>query len=75
MTSSKFTGYYPGSNKVHYPISGRNDFTVLLTSVVDRQNYIIEKSPHFTIHVFSLKISFVNKNKSTGICRLVQINK
>ena len=30
MTSSKFTEDFPGSSKVYYPLSGRNDFTVLL---------------------------------------------
>ena len=40
MTSSEFTEHFPGLNKVHYPISDRKDLTLLLTSVVGRQNYI-----------------------------------
>ena len=40
MTSFKFTDHFPGSNKVHYPISDKKDFTLVLTSVVGRQNYI-----------------------------------
>ena len=50
MTLSEFTEHLPGSNKVRYPISGRNNFTVLLRSVVDRQNYIYEKYPLYTIY-------------------------
>ena len=50
MTLSKFTEHLPGWNKVRYPISGRNDFTVLLRSVVGRQNYIYEKYPLYTIY-------------------------
>ena len=40
MTLSKFTEHFPGPNKVHYPISDGKDFTVVLTAVVDWQNYI-----------------------------------
>ena len=47
---SEFTEHLRGSNKVCYPISGRNDFTVLLRSVVGRQNYIYEKYPLYTIY-------------------------
>ena len=50
MTLCKFTEHLPGLNKVHYPISGRNDFTVLLRSVVGWQNYIYEKYPPYTIY-------------------------
>ena len=50
MTLSEFTEHLPGSNKVRYPISGRNDFTVVLRSVVDRQNYIYEKYLLYTIY-------------------------
>ena len=52
MILSEFTENLPGSNKVHYPISGKNGFTVLLTSVVGLQNYIHEKYPFCTIYVF-----------------------
>ena len=34
MTSFEFTDYFPGSNKVHYPISDGKDFTLVFTSVV-----------------------------------------
>ena len=40
MTSSEFTEHLPGSNKVHYPISDRKDVTLVLTSVLGRQNHI-----------------------------------
>ena len=40
MTSFKFTDHFPGSNKVHYPISDRKDFTLMSMSVVGGQNYI-----------------------------------
>ena len=50
MTLSKFTEHLPGSNKVRYPISGRNDFTVPLRSAVGRQNYIYEKYPPYTTY-------------------------
>ena len=40
MTSLEFTDHFPGSNKVHYPISDGKDFTLVFTSVVGRQNYI-----------------------------------
>ena len=40
MTSSKFTEHLPGSNKVHYPISDREDVTLVLTSVLGRQIHI-----------------------------------
>ena len=50
MALSDFTEHLPGSNKVRYPISGRNDFTVLLRSVVGRQNYIFKKYPLSTIY-------------------------
>ena len=49
MTLFKFTEHLPGLSKVRYPISGRNDFTVLLRCVVGRQNYIYEKDPLYTI--------------------------
>ena len=45
MTSSEFTEHFLELNKVYYPISGRNNFTVLLASVVDWQDYINEKCP------------------------------
>ena len=50
VTSSEFTEHFPGLNKVHYHISGRNDFTVPLTSVVGRQNHSYEKYPDYTIY-------------------------
>ena len=50
MALSDFTEHFPGSNKVRYPISGRNDFTVLLRSAVGRQNYIYEKYPRYTTY-------------------------
>ena len=50
MTLFEFTEGMPGQNRVRYPISGRNDFTVLLGSVVDRHNYIYEKYPLYTIY-------------------------
>ena len=60
MTLSKFTEHLPGSNKVCYPISGRNDFTVVLRSVVGRQNYIYEKYPLYTVYdVFLKKFPFL----------------
>ena len=37
MASSEFTEHLPGSNKVHYPISGRNDFTVSMKNVLASQ--------------------------------------
>ena len=40
MISLEFTDHFPGSNKVHYPISDGKDFTLVFTSVVGRQNYI-----------------------------------
>ena len=41
MTSSKFTEHFPGSNKVHYPMSDGKDFALmLLMSVVDWKSYI-----------------------------------
>ena len=40
MTSSEYIEHFPGSNKVHYPVSNRKDFTLVLTSAVGRQNYI-----------------------------------
>ena len=39
-TSSKFTEHFQGLNKVHYSVSGRKDFTALLTSVVGQQIFI-----------------------------------
>ena len=42
MTSSEFTELLPGSNKVHYPISDRKDVTLVLASVLGRQNHINE---------------------------------
>ena len=50
MTLSEFTEHLPGSNKFCYPISGRNDFTIISSSVVGRQNYIYEKYPLYTIY-------------------------
>ena len=50
MTLSEFTEHLLESNQVHYPISGRYDFTVLLRSVVGQQNYIYEKYPPHTIY-------------------------
>ena len=40
MTSSEFTEHFPGSNKVHYPISDRKDVTLVLTPVLGRQIHI-----------------------------------
>ena len=51
MTSSEFTEHFSGSNKVHYPISNINGFTVVITPV-DRLNYINVECPHFTMYVF-----------------------
>ena len=34
MTSFEFTDHFPGSNKVHYPISDGKDFTLVFKSVV-----------------------------------------
>ena len=70
LITSEFTELFPGLNKVHYPISDRKDFTVVLTFVVGRQNHINVKCPHFTIMMFSLKIYFVNWEK---ICRNLRI--
>ena len=50
MTLSEFTEHLPGSNKVRYLISGKNYFTVLLTSVVGLQNYIYQNYPLYTIY-------------------------
>ena len=38
--SSEFTENFPELNKVHYPTSDRKNFTLVLMSVVDQQNYI-----------------------------------
>ena len=40
MMSSEFTENFPELNKVHYPTSDRKNFTLVLMSVVDQQNYI-----------------------------------
>ena len=50
MTSSEFTEHFPWLNKVNYPISGRNYFTVLLLYVMGQQDYVNEKCPHFTVY-------------------------
>ena len=71
---SEFTENLSGSNKVHYPISNRNDFTVVITSVVGRQLYWCKMSSLHYIWCFSSKIAFVNWDKSAGICGLVQTN-
>ena len=71
---SEFTEHLSGSNKVHYPISNRNDFTVAITSVVGRQLYWCKMSSLHYIWCFSSKIAFVNWDKSAGICGLVQTN-
>ena len=55
MTLSEFNEHLPGWNKVGYPTSGRNNFTVLLGSAVGRQNYIYEKYPLYTMYVFLKK--------------------
>ena len=34
ITSFEFNDHFPGSNKVHYPISDGKDFTLVFTSVV-----------------------------------------
>ena len=58
MTLSEFTEHLPGSNKVRYPISGRNDFTVLLRSVVGRQTIYIKNILSTLYMMFSFKNSF-----------------
>ena len=64
MISSEFTEHFPGSNEVHYPISDGKDFTLVLTSVVGRQNYINV----WCINIcFSLKMFFITGDKSAGI--------
>ena len=67
--TSEFTEHLPGSNKVHYPISGRNDFTVLLRSVVGQQYYIYENYPLYTMYDVFLKkfilLMEVNLQEST----------
>ena len=74
MTSSKFTEHFPGSNKVHFPICDRKDFTLVLRSVVGQQNYINIWCIIILI-CFSLKMFFVTGDKSAGIfCGLVQIS-
>ena len=58
MTSSEFTEDFSGLNKVHYPSSDRNDFTVVITSVMGQQNYINIKCPYFTMYVYVLFKNF-----------------
>ena len=50
MTLCEFTEHLAGLNKVCYPMSGRNYFTVLLRSVVGGQNYIYKKYPLYTLY-------------------------
>ena len=50
FAASKFTEHFPGSNKVHYVISGRNDFCCSDKSMVSRKIYFNVKCPHFTIY-------------------------
>ena len=71
---SEFTEHLSGSNRVHYPISNRNYFTAVITSVVGRQLYWCKMSSLHYIWCFSSKIAFVNWDKSAGICGLVQTN-
>ena len=49
--------HFPGSNKGYYPISGRNNFTVLLTYLVGWQDFINEEYPPYYI-CFPLKKFF-----------------
>ena len=63
MTSSKFTEHFSGSNKVHYPISNRNNFTVKIMPVVGQQNYI-------TVAMLFFKNLFCQWGQ---ICRNLQI--
>ena len=58
MTLSEFTEHLPGSNKVRYPISGRNDFTVLLRSVVGRQTIYMKSILSALYMIFSFKHFF-----------------
>ena len=71
MTLSKFTEHLPASNKVRYPISGRNDFTVLLRCGGPAKLYLWKISSLHYIWCFPLRISFANGDKSAGICGLV----
>ena len=58
---SEFTEHFPGLSKVHYPISDRKDFTLVLTTVVGWQNFINVWCIIILIYdVFSLKMFFFN---------------
>ena len=58
MTLSEFTEHLPGSNKVRYLISGRNDFTVLLRSVVGRQTIYMKNILSTLYMIFSFRNFF-----------------
>ena len=65
MTLCEFTEHLPGSNKVCYPISGRSNFTVIKVWGGPSKLYLW-KIPSLHYICFSLKISFVNGDKSAG---------
>ena len=76
MTSSEFTEHFSVSNKVHYLISDKNNFTVVIKSVVGRENYIDVKFSHFTIYdVFLQKfILLLEANLQESVDRFKSTN-